>query len=457
MKKMNKLFLILALTLGVVSTQAQDENNPWAIVLGTNAVDFYSANNDNIPGEIGSGSLFSEYFNVSDHWNIMPSVSYLEVKRYVGDGFTAKVNGTFNQIDNLGSVPADNLSFYSLAAGIDYNFKTLLKSEVVDPFLGIGVGYNWLDDSGSSTFDTDLGVNFWFSDHMALTVKSSYKSAFEDANFSYFQHTVGVTLAYGGTDTDGDGVYDKNDKCPDTPGLAEFNGCPDSDGDGIIDEEDSCPDTAGLPEFNGCPDTDKDGVADPNDECPNEAGSKMLNGCPDDDNDGIANKNDECPNQAGPEANNGCPYPDTDGDGVLDKDDMCPDVAGTKANNGCPEVTEEVQKELNEYAKTVNFNTGKTTITKDSEEALEAIIAILDEYPNSRFTVDGHTDSVGSEQNNMRLSEARALSVKSYLVENGVDEFRLSSAGYGETRPVASNNTRDGRAQNRRVEINLKK
>lgn len=457
MKKLNTLFLLLALILGVVSGQAQDENNPYAIVIGTNAVDFYAAGNDDIPGVIEGGELFDQYFNASDYWNIVPSISYLEIKRYVGDGFSAKLNASINQIDKLGNVAADDLSFYSLGAGVDYNFKTLLNSEVIDPFLGIGVGYYWLDDTGASTFDTDLGVNFWFSDKFAFTIKSSYRTAFEDANFDYFQHTAGVTVSFGGTDTDGDGVYDKNDACPDTPGLAEFNGCPDSDGDGITDAEDECPNTAGLAEFNGCPDTDGDGVADPKDECPNEAGSKMLNGCPDADEDGIADKNDECPNQAGPEANEGCPYPDTDNDGVLDKDDMCPDVAGNQANNGCPEVTEEVQKELNEYAKTINFNSGKTTITEDSEEALEAIMAILEEYPNAKFTIEGHTDSVGSAQNNMRLSEARALSVKAFLVENGVDEFRLSSAGYGQTKPVASNNTSSGRAKNRRVEINLKK
>ena len=245
--------------------------------------------------------------------------------------------------------------------------------------------------------------------------------------------------------------------CPDVPGLAEFNGCPDSDGDGITDKDDKCPDTAGLEEFDGCADSDSDGIADPNDDCPNEAGTEALNGCPDADNDGIANKNDDCPNEAGPKANNGCPYPDADGDGVLDKDDMCPDVTGTKANNGCPEVTEEIQKELNEYAKTINFETGKTTISKNSEEALTAITAILDEYPNAKFTVEGHTDSVGSAKNNESLSEARALSVKSYLVNNGVDEFRLSSAGFGEQKPVESNDTKAGRAENRRVEINLKK
>ena len=458
MKKLNTFFLLLALILGVASTQAQDQNNPWAIVIGVNAVDFYPADNDNIPGVIGSGELFDEYFNAEDHWNIIPSISALELKRYVGDGFTARINGSINNIDQLGSLPSEELSFYNIGAGVEYNFKTLLNSEVFDPFLGIGVGYYWLDSgSGATTFDTDLGLNVWITENVALTLKSSFNKAFEDGNFDYFQHTAGVTFSFGGNDSDGDGVYDKNDMCPETPGLAEFNGCPDSDGDGIMDSEDECPDTAGLAEFNGCPDTDGDGIPDPKDECPMDAGMESLNGCPDADKDGIADKMDDCPNQAGPLANGGCPYPDTDGDGVLDKDDMCPDVAGTEANNGCPEVTLVVQKELNEYAKTINFETGKTAITKDSEEALEAIISILNEYPNAKFTVEGHTDSVGSAKNNMRLSEARALSVKSYLVENGVDEFRLSSKGYGEEKPIASNDTRAGRAENRRVEINLKK
>ncbi|PKG41354.1 OmpA family protein [Psychroflexus sp. MES1-P1E] len=457
MKKLNKLFLVLALSLGVFSTQAQDENNPWAVVIGTNAVDFYAADNGFIPDEMSSGSLFSEYFNASDNWNFLPSVSYLEIQRYVGDGFSAKLSGSLNQIDQLGTISTDDLSFYNLGAGVQYNFKNLLNTSVIDPFLGVGAGYYWMEDNGASTFDTDLGINFWFTDNVAFTVKSSFKTAFEDDNFDYFQHSAGLTIAFGGTDSDGDGVYDKNDMCPDVPGLAEFNGCPDSDGDGITDKDDKCPDTAGLEEFDGCADSDSDGIADPNDDCPNEAGTEALNGCPDADNDGIANKNDDCPNEAGPKANNGCPYPDTDGDGVLDKDDMCPDVAGTEANNGCPEVTEEIQKELNEYAKTINFETGKTTISKDSEKALAAIISILDEFPNAKFTVEGHTDSVGSAKNNESLSEARALSVKSYLVKNGVDEFRLSSAGFGEQKPVESNDTKAGRAENRRVEINLKK
>lgn len=452
MKKMNKILLLLALTLSVVNMQAQDENNPTAIIIGTNAVDFYPANNSNIPGEMGSGSLFSEYFNVSDHWNIIPSVSYLEVKRYVGDGFTGKINGSFNQIKNLGSVAADDLSFYSLGAGVDYNFKTLLKTEVVDPFLGIGVGYFWLDDSGASTFDTDLGLNFWFTDNIAFTVKSSYKSAFEDDNFSYFQHTAGITIAFGGTDSDGDGIYDKDDECPNTPGLAEFNGCPDTDGDGVPDKEDECPDTEGLPEFDGCPDSDGDGIPDPKDKCPNEAGSEALKGCPDADGDGVADKDDECPNEAGPEANKGCPYPDTDGDGVLDKDDMCPNDAGTKANNGCPEITDDILKELNINAKGLGFDFDKETLFNDTDNRIMKIVEIMKAHPKTKFTIEGHTDEIGTAKYNMELSEARANTVKKVLTENGIEESRLSTKGYGKTQPLSSK-----KSENRRVEINLKK
>ncbi|MCB0451238.1 MAG: OmpA family protein, partial [Confluentibacter sp.] len=112
---------------------------------------------------------------------------------------------------------------------------------------------------------------------------------------------------------------------------------------------------------------------------------------------------------------------------------------------------------LNAYAKTILFDTGKSSIKPQSEKVLADIVAILKEYPNAKFTVEGHTDSVGSEKTNQSLSEARALSVKEYLVANGVDEFRLSSKGYGESKPIDSNKTAAGRANNRRVEINLVK
>jgi len=166
---------------------------------------------------------------------------------------------------------------------------------------------------------------------------------------------------------------------------------------------------------------------------------------------------DKCPNEAGPAENDGCPWPDRDGDGVLDKDDQCPDVPGTVANNGCPEVSVEVIKQLNEYSKTILFDLGKATIRKESYAVLQNIVDIMKEYDTAKFEIEGHTDSSGSLQLNERLSKERAASVKDYLVTIGMDASRLTSEGYGPSRPIADNKTAAGRQQNRRVEISLKK
>ncbi|XLS29080.1 OmpA family protein [Flavobacteriaceae bacterium M23B6Z8] len=451
MKHLSKLLVAAVLFMGLGTMQAQDSNNPWQVSFGVNAIDVYPTN------QPGLGKWFDEYFNANDHWNILPSISVVSVSRYVGDGFSVGVRGSLNQIDKLGDTEVDDLSHYAIDGTIKYNLNEFLKLGKFDPFIEVGGGYTWVDEIGAGTINGGLGFNYWFTENIGLTLQSSYKHAFEDYGVKHFQHIAGVAIKFGGTDTDGDGIYDKDDACPEVAGLPAFNGCPDSDGDGIEDGKDDCPNEAGPAELNGCPDTDGDGIADKDDACPAEAGLAALNGCPDADGDGVADKDDACPNEAGPKENKGCPYQDKDGDGVLDKDDQCPDVAGTVANKGCPEVTEEVQKQLNEYAKTILFDTGKASIKKESEEVLADIIKILNEYPNAKFSIDGHTDSVGSQKLNQRLSDSRALSVKEYLVENGVNEFRLSSMGYGEDKPIASNRTKAGRAQNRRVEINLVK
>jgi outer membrane protein OmpA-like peptidoglycan-associated protein len=237
-------------------------------------------------------------------------------------------------------------------------------------------------------------------------------------------------------DKDEDGVMDKMDECPKIPGPVENNGCPwpDTDGDTVLDKDDRCPEEAGEVENNGCPWEDTDG-------------------------DSILDKDDVCPQEVGAAENNGCPWKDNDNDGVLDKDDACPQEIGTVANKGCPEieavVTEIVQKTLNEYAKTILFNSGNATIKIESTDALLDIIKILNEFSNAKFTVEGHTDSIGTVGNNQKLSESRAASVKNFLIEKGIDPSRLSSIGYGESKPIATNMYKDGRAQNRRVEINL--
>ncbi|WP_308993969.1 OmpA family protein [Mariniflexile litorale] len=449
MKNLSRLLFAMLLILGYSNANAQDKNNPWQITIGANAVDFYPTGEDAPLGEI-----FDEYFNVTDHWNILPSLSTISVSKYVGDGFSFGVAGSLNKIENFGDASVSDLSYYGVDGTIKYNF---LEEKTLDPFVGVGGGYTWVDEIGAGTVNGTVGLNIWFSENIGLTLQSSYKHAFEDYLNTHFQHTAGISIKFGGTDTDGDGIFDKDDACPDVAGVAAFNGCPDTDGDGIEDSKDSCPNEAGTAELNGCPDSDGDGVADKDDRCPTVAGLKALSGCPDADGDGVTDADDKCPTTAGPAANQGCPWPDTDGDGVLDKDDKCPSVKGTVANNGCPEVSAEVQKTLNAYAKTILFDTGKSSIKSQSSAVLADIIKILNEYPNSKFTVEGHTDSVGSDKLNQDLSDARALSVKEYLVKNGIDEFRLSSKGYGETKPIDKNTTSAGRANNRRVEINLAK
>lgn len=235
-------------------------------------------------------------------------------------------------------------------------------------------------------------------------------------------------------DNDNDGIPNRKDDCPDTSGPIENSGCPwpDADGDEVFDKDDSCPEEAGPVENSGCP-------------------------WPDTDGDSVLDKDDSCPEEAGALENNGCPWPDSDNDGVLDKDDKCPEEAGTVANGGCPEavVTAAVQKTLNEYAKTILFNSGKSSIKIESTQVLIDIIEILKEYPKANFSIEGHTDSIGSAASNQKLSESRATSVMDFLIEKGISASRLSSIGYGESKPIATNMYKDGRKQNRRVEINL--
>ncbi|MFV8363202.1 OmpA family protein [Flavobacterium sp. ZT3P35] len=474
MKHLNKLLVAVMMVMGL-SSHAQDSNNPWAISFGVNAVDTRTSAGG---GKNWADRHFSQPFAVKDNWNILPSVSYLSVSKYIGDNFSFGLAGSVNKIDKyvnfapgapgsdsrgyLVSNPGD-LMYYGVDATIKYSFMNLIKSKVIDPSLSVGGGYTFFGDSSYGTLNPGAGLTFWFTDNVGLELATRYKKSFgerEEANGtpdapSHFQHSAGLIFKFGGKDTDGDGIFDKDDACPDVAGLKEFNGCPDTDGDGIQDSSDSCPDVAGLAALNGCPDTDGDGIADKDDECPNEAGPVSLKGCPDTDGDGVADKNDKCPTVAGPRENAGCPWPDTDGDGVLDKDDKCPQVRGTVANQGCPEVSEEVMKTLNNYGKVILFDSGKSTFQQGTYTVLQSITAILKEYPNSKFQIEGHCDSDGSNELNQTLSENRAHAVVNYLIENGIAEDRLKHTGFGETKPIASNKTAKGKAENRRVEISL--
>lgn len=500
MKHLYRFLVASFLIIIVGSVNAQDETNPWAISIGANAIDFFPTGAaDGTTLRVGeTGSLFDEYFNARDHWNVLPSVSHINVSRYVGKGFVAGVSGTINDITQIGDrSTVKDLEFYSVDGEISYGFKKLLNSKWLDPYALVGAGYSTLENevtgnnNGFATVNGGVGVRFWFSENINIFFKSQYRQDFQDSediialnitdvtdeqdvvvdqistntgiiNREHFQHSFGFGMSFGGKDTDGDGVYDKSDACPDVPGLVEFNGCPDSDGDGIEDSKDTCPTVAGVAEFNGCTDTDGDGVPDNKDTCPTIAGVSSLSGCPDADSDGITDADDKCPNEAGPRGNNGCPYLDTDGDGVLDKDDKCPSVAGTIADEGCPKpepvtpkITVEVINDLNIKFKSILFDYGKATIRNESYGTLDNVASIMKEYTNTVFLIEGHTDDRGRDSYNLSLSDKRAASVRTYLTERGIPNSRIQSKGFGEARPIATNVTEAGRQTNRRVELSV--
>lgn len=277
-------------------------------------------------------------------------------------------------------------------------------------------------------------------------------------------------------DSDGDGTLDKADRCPSLPGPGENQGCPkeaprDRDGDGVPDASDGCVDQRedldGFEDDDGCPDpdNDRDGIVDASDKCPSEAGPMQNLGCPvlDKDGDGVTDDRDQCPNEPedkdGVHDEDGCPDLDNDGDGVPDDRDECKDQPGPAENKGCPRPYSlvAVTKERIEIKKQIRFATGSAKIVGAQSEKIldEVALALSDNLQIKKVRIEGHTDSVGADSTNLKLSQSRARAVMSALIKRGIDPARMEAVGFGETRPIASNATGPGRAENRRTEFNI--
>jgi OOP family OmpA-OmpF porin len=203
----------------------------------------------------------------------------------------------------------------------------------------------------------------------------------------------------------------------------------DTDGDGILDNLDSCPQVAGVIRYQGCP-------------------------VPDRDQDGIDDEEDKCPDVKGVVAYAGCPMPDKDQDGIADAEDKCPDLAGSAVNGGCPEIATLVTM-INWAAQHIFFESGSYKLLPRSFAALDSVANLLQKYPVLQLTIEGHTDNVGGVPYNQTLSEKRATAVQQYIVKAGIEAGRLQAAGYGQRQPVADNATSKGRAANRRVVFRL--
>lgn len=407
----------------------------------------------------------------------------------------------FGGIAATSSLPETNYTYTSTnAAAIDSDRAKKKQGAFLS--LPIGLGFKY-DLSRNWTLNLEAGYRLMFTDYVDGVSKSGNTSnndgyvygglmvayripASQDTDGDGVKDAVdqcptikGSKAANGCPDKDGDGIADKMDKCPNAMGTALTEGCPDKDGDGVADKDDKCPDAKGTIATMGCPDSDEDGIIDTEDKCPNERGGAATNGCPDKDGDGVADKDDKCPDVAGVATNMGCPAdsdndgtpdaedrcptiagkikgcPDTDNDGVVDIDDKCPTFVGTIANKGCPEVAPEDKKILESAVYGVQFETGKANLTKASYPVLNKVIEVLNRYPAYHLIISGHTDNVGTDDENMTLSENRAKSCFTYLINQGVSRDRVSYIGFGKTKPVADNNTAKGRAQNRRVEFEL--
>ncbi len=360
------------------------------------------------------------------------------------------------------------------AIGLSLRFK-LLPSSSLNPYLTAGIlGFenrpkdkngNLLPEAAAGHYQKQdvaiplgAGLEYFISEMISLNAEAVYNYTrtdwLDDINRGdksdgWLAATLGLNISFGEPkDTDHDGIPDNRDADPlhaeDKDGFQDQDGAPDldNDQDGVPDVQDLAPmdpeDRDGYKDEDGRPDPDNDGdgIVDEKDAAPNEA----------EDMDGFQDED-------------GKPDPDNDGDGILDANDKCPDkpetVNGVEDEDGCPDTKPEVavQKGQAIVLPGIQFKTGSATLTASSKTILDKVVRTLKENPDIEIEVRGYTDNTGKYESNVKLSQRRADSVKKYLVENGVEGARIKTAGFGPDNPIAPNDTKEGRAKNRRIEF----
>lgn len=430
----------------------------------------------NVSGDVSAFRLMSNaWFDINTGTAVSP---------YFGVGI-----GLQNTDLKLGNTKGDDSGFvYQIGAGIHY---------IVNPRTSVGLDYRYVvaqdpdfglanrsNLSGEySASNIGLGIRYLFAEAVEL---DSDGDGVPDRLDRCPNTPRGVVVDRFGcpVDSDGDGIPDFLDQCPNTPPGVQVDaqGCPiDTDGDGVPDYLDKCPGTPkGVAvDATGCPlDSDGDGVPDYLDRCPATAPGVAVgaDGCPiaviDSDGDGIPDNLDRCPDTPPgvPVDRFGCPL-DSDGDGIPDYLDECPNTPPGLAvlPNGCalvadcrrPRPGEEVDArgcavDASFILRGVKFEFDSATLTAEARRILDRVSETLKAYPNVNVELEGHTDSIGSASYNLGLSERRSIAVKDYLVSRGIPGSRMIPVGYGLSQPIADNSTEEGREENRRVELTVR-
>lgn len=456
-KQFYTFFIAFFLLLGSWNVLiAQDINAKWAIKASYNIIQY-------------TGELENQFLNP----NTRNDGFGIGFSHYLNPSLDVQIGLNYNKLLLNGTI---DTTFYSrsgslFSSGIALHYK--LANDYILPATArfrpyVGVGFNHLAGKTSGNaydisngelkhaideveFNLVGGVKYVVTKRVSAFVEYSehFATADEwDGAFIDFKNDklrgfqLGLVVKLGREkDSDGDGVPDKDDECPDTPRGVEVDekGCPkDRDKDGIPDFEDDCPDDPGLPEFNGCPDRDGDGIPDKIDDCPDIPGLEEFNGCPDTDGDGVPDPKDHCPDTpAGVKVDDyGCPI-DSDGDGLTDDIDQCPDEYGPMEYMGCPEPPDPGWPDIpKETPPEVYFDTDKAELTPEAEAELNKMVRHLFENPNFSIRLFGFADPRGSVEYNQKLSERRVDAVKKYLMRRGIPESRIIVRALGEIQEV---------------------
>jgi OOP family OmpA-OmpF porin len=337
--------------------------------------------------------------------------------------FSGTLTGTFSNFPAK-FVKGDSIGQAGFTSQLDalLHFRLLKDKAAFNPFLSGGVGAGYFYGELAAYAPVGVGLQFKFNEGAVINLQAQWRMALNDAiSNDYMLYSIGFIQK------------SKKIKTGKTkPVIVKVPVAPpvitvvDTDADGVPDEKDSCPLVKGA-----------------------------VNGCPDSDNDGIADKDDKCKDVAGIAKYNGCPFADADNDGVKDEEDKCPGIAGLKENNGCPEVKQEIKEKVDLAAKQIFFDFASDVVAGESFIPLAEVLTILKNDEQLKLNIAAHSDNKGTPARNMFWSEKRAKAVAEYFIANGISSNRIVYKGYGDTQPVADNNTEAGRSKNRRVELKL--